>query len=167
MLLLSLPLSILTLNLAGLISGPVTAMTELTGGGAPVQEINGKPISEVENAALYVSPSQTRPLLNQDADVIEPGYAHDHTFAASQGTDVAIYVQFLSLAANRVSRNVVVLRPDGTDATPSCDRDAILDGDNGVTFTCTIDADGTWVVRVLGREKESVGAYFIGEQAMN
>jgi hypothetical protein len=101
------------------------------------------------------------------ADVIEPGYAHDFTFDAETGSEIAIYVQFLSVAANRVSRNVVVLRPDGSDATPTCDRDAILEGDNNVTYICTIDADGTWVVRVLGREKESVGAFFIGEQTMN
>lgn len=163
---LMLPVSILTLNLAGLISGPVTALTELTGGLKPVTEINGTPISEVENAALYVQPSQILPLPNQMADVIEPGYAHDFTFDAETGTESAIYVQFLSVAANRVSRNVIVLRPDGSDATPTCDQDAILEGDNGVTYICAIDVAGTWSVRVLGRDKESVGAYFIGEQSM-
>ncbi len=159
-------LSIITLNLAGLITGPITAVTQLTGGDAPVHEINGQPLSQIENAPLLVPPSQTLPLPNQMIDMIEPGYVHDFTFEAETGADVAIYVQFLSVAATRVSRNVVVLRPDGSDATPACDRDAILEGDNNVTYICTIDSTGTWIVRVLGREQESVGAFFIGEQMM-
>ena len=160
-------ISAVTMNMAGLITGPITAVTELTGGATPVKEIGGKPISQVENAPLLVEPSQTKPLQHQDADVIEPGYAHEYTFAASKGQDVAIYVQFLSIAANHVSRNVVVLRPDDSDATPKCDRDAILAGDNNVTFTCTIDTSGIWKVRILGRDKESVGAYFVGVQQMS
>jgi hypothetical protein len=77
-----------------------------------------------------------------------------------------VYVQFLSLAANRVSRNVVVLRPDGSNATPTCTQDAILQGDNNVTLDCPIDKTGTWKVRILGRDRESVGAYFVGIQAV-
>jgi hypothetical protein len=167
LLILGVSISTFTMNMAGLITGPITAITELTGGATPVREINGKPLSQVEDAPLLVAPAQTKPLTHQDADVLEPGYAHEYTFAANNGQDVAIYVQFLSIAANHVSRNVVVLRPDDSDATSKCERDAILQGDNNVTFTCAIDANGIWKVRILGRDKESVGAYFVGVQNMS
>ncbi|MEO8392349.1 MAG: hypothetical protein ABI700_05085, partial [Chloroflexota bacterium] len=54
LLVLGVSLSTLTLNLAGLITGPITAITELTGGATPVREIGGKPLSQVENAVLLV-----------------------------------------------------------------------------------------------------------------
>ena len=159
--------SMITMNLAGLITGPITAVTQLTGGPTPVREIEGKPLSQVENAALLVEPSQSKPLEGRDADVLEPGYEHEYTFNGSKGHEVAIYVQFLSVGANRVSRNVVVLRPDDSDGTSTCDKDAILEGDNNITLTCTVDVTGIWKVRILGREKESVGAYFVGVQQMS
>lgn len=158
--------SVLTLNLVGIISGPITAITQFMGGATPVLEIDGQPLSQVSNAPLRVQPAQSKPLEQRTADVIEPGYAHEYTFRGRQGTEVAVYVQFLSLAANRVSRNVVVLRPDNSDATPGCSRDAILQGDNNLTLICPIDAAGTWKVRILGRERESVGAYFVGVEVM-
>jgi hypothetical protein len=158
--------SLLTMNMVGLIHGPITAVTELTGGATPVTAIDGKPLSEVSSAPLRVSPSQTKPLTARDADVLEPGYAHEYTFSGTLNTEVMVYVQFLSLAANRVSRNVVVLRPDGSNATPTCTQDAILQGDNNVTLDCPIDKTGTWKVRILGRDRESVGAYFVGIQAV-
>ncbi len=159
--------SVLTMNMVGLISGPITALTQFMGGAAPVREVDGQPLSEVSNAPLRVQPSQSKPLEQRTADVIEPGYAHEYTFAGREGREVAVYVQFLSLAANQVSRNVVVLRPDGSDATPKCNRDAILQGDNNLTLICPIDVNGTWKVRILGRERESVGAYFVGVEAMS
>ncbi|MEO8396388.1 MAG: hypothetical protein ABI700_25570 [Chloroflexota bacterium] len=167
LLILGVSLSTLTMNLAGLITGPITVITQLTGGATPVREIGGKPLSQVENAPLLVKPSQTKPLEGRDADVLEPGYEHEYTFAGSRGGDVAIYVQFLSVAANRVSRNVVLLRPDNSNGTSTCEKDAILQGDNNITLTCTLDTSGTWKVRILGREKESVGAYFVGVQQVN
>ena len=159
--------SMITMNLAGLITGPITVVTQLTGGPTPVREIDGKPLSQIENAALLVPPSQSKALEGQDADVLEPGYEHEYTFNSLKGREVAIYVQFLSVAANRVSRNVVVLRPDDSDGTSTCDKDAILQGDNNITLTCTVDMTGIWKVRILGREKESVGAYFVGVQQMS
>ncbi len=166
LLLLGMSCSLITMNMAGIITGPITLLTKILGGGAPVTQIGGKPISEVSDAPLEVEPSQIKPLENRDANVIEPGYAHEYTFEARRGWEMAIYVQFLSIAANKVSRNVVVLRPNNTDATPTCDRNAILQGDNNVTFTCLIDADGLWKVRILGRDHESVGAYFVGAERM-
>lgn len=166
LLLLGMSCSLLTMNLVGLVHGPITAVIELTGGATPVAAIDGKPLSDVSNAPLRVAPSQTKPLNARDADVLEPGYAHEYTFLGTQGREVVIYVQFLSLAANRVSRNVVVLTPDGYNATPACTHDTILQGNNNITLDCQIDKTGTWKVRILGRDRESVGAYFVGVEQM-
>jgi hypothetical protein len=162
--------SLITMNLIGVISGPITLVTQLTGGASPVNEIDGTPIAQVSDAPLRMKASQSESLAGEnagrDTDVLEPGYLHEYTFEAQQGRDVAIYVQFLSLAANRVSRNVVVLREDESNATPGCERDTILQGDNNITLVCRVDTGGTWKVRILGRAGESVGAYFVGVEQM-
>jgi len=162
LLLLGIAGSVLTLNMIGIISGPITTLTMLMGGAAPVRDIGGVSINEVEAASTLISPSHTERLEGRDTDVLEPGYQHEYTFDGRFGQEAAIYVQFLSLAANRVSRNVVLLRPDGTDATAECTHDTILRGDNNVALTCVLDASGEWKLRILGREGESVGAYFVG-----
>lgn len=162
LLLLGIAASVLTLNMVGIISGPITTLTMLTGGGAPVREIGGVSINQVEAASTLISPSHSERLDGRDTDVLEPGYQHEYTFEGRFGQEAAIYVQFLSLAANRVSRNVVLLRPDGSDATAGCTHDTILQGDNNVALTCELDASGEWKLRILGREGESVGAYFVG-----
>jgi hypothetical protein len=159
--------SMITMNLAGLITGPITAVTQLTGGATPVREIAGKPLNQVDNAVMLVEPSQTKELQGKDADVLEPGYAHEYTFVGSRGRDVAVYIQFLSVAANRVSRNVALLRPDNSNGTSTCQKDVILQGDNNITLTCTLDVTGVWKVRILGRAQESVGAYFVGVQQIS
>ena len=166
LLLLGIAASVFTLNVVGIISGPITALTMLLGGAAPVRDIGGVPITEVEAASTLISPSHSEPLAGRDTDVLEPGYQHEYTFDGRFGQEAAIYVQFLSLAANRVSRNVVLLRPDGTDATVECTRDTILQGDNNVALTCRLDATGEWRLRILGREGESVGAYFVGVEQL-
>jgi len=166
LLLFAMSCSLITMNMVGIITGPVTWVTVLTGGATPVRELDGTPIASVSDAPLRVEASQSKPLEARDTDVLEPGYAHEYTFASSSGAEVAIYVQFMSLAANKVSRNVVLVRPNGSNATGICERDAILQGDNNITLTCTIDATGQWKLRILGREGESVGAYFVGMQHM-
>ncbi len=156
--------SLITMNLIGVISGPITALTTVLGGATPVKEIDGVPIDQVDDAAARIAPAESKPIAGNDANVLEPGYVHEYTFAGNRGQEYAIYVQFLSVGANRVSRNVVVLRPDGSDATSLCLTDAILQGDNNITLTCSLDVTGTWSVHILGREGESVGAYFVGVQ---
>jgi hypothetical protein len=166
-LLIAASVTLFTLNMVGIISGPITAVTILTGGATPVREIDGVPLHLVEDAPLRVEPAQTELLEARDADVLEPGYEHEYTFTGRADREMAIYVQFLSLAANRVSRNVVLLRPDNSDATSLCQRDSILQGDNNIALICSLDAAGEWKVRILGREGESVGAYFVGVEAMS
>lgn len=173
--------SLFTLNMIGVINGVFTTATVLLGGPTPVSQWQGQPLSEVSNAPVVIPPSQQEMIGvatsgddiaertssgGRDADVLDPGYSHEYQFDAVQGSEYAVYIQFLSLDANRVSRNVAVLRPDGSDATPNCDQNSILQGDNNVTFICNIDATGTWGVRILGRDDESVGAYFVGIERM-
>ena len=173
--------SLFTLNMVGVISGMFTTATVLLGGPTPVSQWEGQPLVEVTNAPVVVPPSQSEVIGDasseqdfaertstggRDADVLEPGYSHEYRFDARRGASYAIYIQFLSLDANRVSRNVAVIRPDGTDATSLCDRSSILEGDNNVTYICDIDATGEWKVRILGRDGESVGAYFVGIERM-
>jgi hypothetical protein len=167
--LLAMGCSLVTMNLAGIITGPITLLNRLLGGGAPVTEIDGVPLYQVAEAPVIVRSSFTKPLNNEnrDANVLDPGYAHEYTFEASDGAEMAIYVQFLSLGANKVSRNVVLVRPNGNDATGICEHNAILQGDNNVTLTCPIDENGRWKVRILGRAQESVGAYFVGVERMD
>lgn len=173
--------SLFTLNMIGLIKGVVTTATILTGGPTPVAAIQGIPLAQLQDAPAIV-PSSHREQIGQrtseddrairtttggqDTDILEHGYLHEYTFEANNGTEYAIYVQFLSFAANRVSRNVAVLRPDGTDAVGGCEHDQILQGDNNITLLCGIDLSGTWTVRILGRDGESVGVYFIGIERM-
>ncbi len=156
--------SLITMNLIGVISGPITAITRLFGGASPVKEIDGVPISQVDDAPVRIAPSESKPITSNDANVLEPGYVHEYTFAGVRGQEYAVYVQFLSLGANRVSRNVVLMRPDDSAATNLCESNVILQGDNNITLTCPLDVTGTWKVRILGREGESVGAYFVGVQ---
>jgi hypothetical protein len=169
--------SLFTLNMVGLISGVFTATTILLGGPTPVSEWQGVPLAQVSGAPAVVPASQSefigesrseddravRTLTGgQDIDVLEHGYSHEYKFQARGGNQYAVYVQFLSLDANRVSRNVAVLRPDGSEVTSRCQRNRILEGDNNIAYVCDVDTTGVWSVRILGRSGESVGVYFVG-----
>ncbi|MGQ9908305.1 MAG: hypothetical protein ACUVS2_05655 [Candidatus Flexifilum sp.] len=160
--LLGLSVGLLTLNLIGIVSGVFGTIARATGGPTPVMEWQGVPLSAVENAAYVLPAAQSEPALVRDADVLDDGYVHEYTFAGTAGQEVAVYVQFLSLGADRVSRNVAILRPDGSDGRGSCTRDQIIQGDNNIVYICTLNQSGTWRVRILGRAGESVGAYFVG-----
>lgn len=152
------------LNAAGLTTGFVTAVNQVTGGPAPVTEWGGIPLASVPNLPEVLPASQTESLgtAGRDTDVLDPGYTHEYSFEATRGEEVAVYVQFLSLSANYVSRNIALMRPDGTNAMRDCTRDTILEGDNNIALTCTIDISGSWRVRLTGRQHESTGAYFVG-----
>jgi hypothetical protein len=154
--------TLLTLNLVGVISGVFTQLTVISGGPTPVVQIDGVPLALVEDAALVVTPSVVQSAQSRETSVLDPGYAHEYLFQASQGEEVAIYVQFLSVGARQVRRNVVILRPDGSNFTRRCDFNQILQGDNNVAYICRIDRSGEWKVKLLGRDGESVGAYFVG-----
>lgn len=159
--------SFLTMNMVGVISGGFTVVNALTGGPTPIGEWEGVPLDQLVNPALVLPSSQEQRLEEgRDVDVLDPGFTHEYDFAARRGEEIAIYVQFLSLAANNVSRNIAVVRPDGSEANASCQRDRILQEDNNLVYICNIDQDGTWYVRIVGRSGESVGIYFVGVERM-
>ena len=135
-------------------------------GEQPVTEIEGVPLADVPDAIMQVEPSHGSELQRSEAvaEVMEPGFVHEHVFQAYSGEELAIGVQFLSLNANRVGRNVVILDPDGREVR--CQRDRILQGDNGAVLSCRISKTGLWRLRILGREGESTGVYVISVERL-
>ena len=165
-LMLSVSCSLFAFGAIGLLPGFIGTMTTLFGGPEAVTEIEGTPIEKVPDAPVLMTPSQSDQASDQAVDIMDHGYLHEYTFDAGIGQTYAVYVQFLSVSANKVNRNVVVLDPNGWDATSQCERDSILEDNSGVTYICSIDVTGQWKVRVLGRNGESVGVYFVGVQKM-
>ncbi|MGB1287392.1 MAG: hypothetical protein ACPG7F_12715, partial [Aggregatilineales bacterium] len=166
--LLSMSCSVFAFRAIGWLPSQVTGtLNTLLGGMAPVYEIDGIPIEDRYDAPLIMTPAMIKDASPQGMEVMDAGYLHEHQFDGLAGAEYAIYVQFLSDQANQVSRNVVVLNPFNQDATGSCQRGNILEGDNNITLICSLNNTGTWKLRVLGREGESVGAYFIGVQKLD
>ncbi|MBK8027373.1 MAG: hypothetical protein IPK19_39780 [Chloroflexi bacterium] len=159
--------TVVALNMLGVVSGPIALMTSLAGGPQPVREIDGRPLGEVEDAVVRVGATQSEPAQPFDVDVLDTGYLHEYTFPAATGETVAVTVQFLSLYADRVSRNVALVGPGGIDITASCQRDVILGRERHVTMLCTAPEGGPYALRVLGRQGESVGVYWINLERMD
>lgn len=161
-------ISTFALRAIGLISSSLTAgFNALFGLPTPIVAYEGTPLAELENVPLLLTPSHSEVATDRDMEILDNGYMNEHTFEARSGEEVLVYIQFLSVNANRVSRNVAILDPDGNDARGQCFTDTILKGDNNVTFTCLIQRSGTYRVRVLGRDGESVGAYFVGVESLD
>lgn len=165
-LMLSVSCTMFAFSAIGLFPGFIGAVSGLLGGPAAVYEIEETPIGEVRDAVMVVPASQSKPATNQEVDIMDHGFLHEYEFIARVGTTYAIYVQFMSLNANAVSKNVVIVDEDEDNITHSCERESILEGDNGVTYLCTANSSGEWAVRILGVNGESVGAYFIGVEPM-
>jgi hypothetical protein len=165
MMLLSLTASYFVLTVIGS-SLPSQIRALLTGEQGAVTEIEGTPIYDRADAIYYVQPSQIKIVerTKPSADALEPGYAHEYTFEARMGEELAIYVQFISMTAHRVSRNVAIFDTMGQDASNRCQSDSILQDDSGIIFICNINQTGRWQVRILGREGESTGAYTVAVQ---
>lgn len=132
-------------------------------GATPVTEIQGTPVYARPDAVVVVAPAKTTNLVRQEpvSDILEPGFAHEYVFTAQQGEEVAVGIQFFSPTAQSVGRNVTILDPDELSAERVCQRDQILQGDNGVVFICPVHKSGRWKVRLFGREGESSGAYVV------
>lgn len=132
-------------------------------GKQPVYDVHGTPVQDVPDIVLTVSPQRSRRITvgSNIADSLSPGYSHEFVFSASTGDDLAIGIQFMSPNANHVSRNAVVLKPDGSPAGKVCEANHILDGDTGIAYTCRIDQPGDWKMRIFGIEGESSGAYVV------
>jgi len=165
-LMLSVSCSMFAFSAIGMLPGFIGAVTGFFGGPAPVYDLDGTPIEDVTDALIVMTPAQSNDSSSQEVDIMDHGYLHEYTFGARQGTTYAVYVQFMSLNANAVSHNVAVINEIGEDVTYLCERETILEGDNGVTYLCTADSSGEWSVRILGINGESVGAYFVGVESL-
>lgn len=163
---LSLSCSMFAFSAIGMLPGFIATVTGIFGGPAPVYDVEGTPIGDVKDAIYIMPPSQSNEASNQEVDIMDHGYLHEYVFSARAGTTYAVYVQFMSLNANAVSQNVVVLDEQEFDVTNTCERETILEGNQGVAYVCTAMSSGDWSVRILGVTGESVGAYFVGVESL-
>jgi hypothetical protein len=165
-LLLQMCCGLLTLGLIGVFPGVIGAAVQLFNGPQPTTEIDGKPIETVEDAIARIEPMQSQPAVPSDVDMLDHGYVHEYSFEARRYDEVFIYVQFMSVQAHNVQRNVRIFDPSGAVApTNVCvyQRDSgPISSPSNAAYICDIQRAGTWTVRILGVENESVGAYFIG-----
>lgn len=166
MLVLILAFAALALDALGVYQGLITGITIVSGGPTPVSEIDGTPLAQVDNAAALVPAAQSKQAIARDADIIENGYLHEYRFNATTPQKITVSIQFFSLAAKRVSHNIAVLAPDGTDIFSRCTQASASEIDSTVNVTCQVIDPGTYLVRVLGRSDESIGAYLIGVQRL-
>ena len=164
--LLSTSCMLFAISAIGLLPGFVGTVTRLLGGASPVYDIDGTPVQDRDDALLVVTPSQRNEASNQDVDIMDHGYLHEYQFYASTGKSYAVFVQFLSVNANHVSRNVGIFDAENYDVTSTCERDRIFEGDNGIAYICKATIPGQWSVRILGITGESVGAYFVGVESL-
>lgn len=165
--LLSASCSLFSISAIGMLPGFIGTMNTLFGGSVPVSEIEGTPIQDRDDAIIVMTPAHSSDASGQEVDIMDHGYLHEYNFSARQGESYAIYVQFMSVNANHVSRNVAILNPRGEDMTDICERQRILEGDMGTAFTCTVNSSGEWAVRILGVTGESIGAYFVGVETLD
>lgn len=178
-LLLSLSMSYIVLTYMG--SPIVSQFRALFDGGGQAQQGQGTPVfgappanapssqggngtsGEAASSQFVVKPSKSAELKRQQpaSDVLDAGKAHEYTFEARQGEELAIGIQFLSPNSKNVGANVAVLDPDGRNAESACQRDSILTDGSSVAFICKVYKSGAWKLQVFGRDGESTGVYVV------
>jgi hypothetical protein len=127
---------------------------------------DGNPQTYADDAAaggFVVQPNKTAPLKLGIAvtDVLDAGFAHEYTFTATTGEEIAIAIQFFSPTAKAVAKNVAVLDADDVNAESHCERDEILVDGSSTAFICQVHKGGTWKLQVFGRDGESTGVYVV------
>ncbi len=144
--------------------GEVGAPTQ--GEGTPV--FGAAPGMNAPPGAFVVQPSKSAEIKRQQpaSDVMDAGKAHEYTFEAYQGEELAIGIQFLSPTARQVGANVAVIDPDGLNAESRCQRDFILTDGSSVAFICQVHKSGTWKLHIFGRDGESTGVYVVTYERM-
>jgi hypothetical protein len=153
---------------AGLLSSSLTSkLAALLNQPTPVEAFNGTPLAMIDRPQLLMTPSRVEAAVKQDVEILDAGYLHEHTFKGEYGGEYAVYVQFLSLNAKKVARNVMIVDPNNGEAGRRCEAQQMLQDGTNMIFTCTVDVPGTWRVLILGRDTESVGAYFIGVEKLD
>ncbi|MBI5669954.1 MAG: hypothetical protein HZC41_18325 [Chloroflexi bacterium] len=120
------------------------------------------------SGGFIVKPNKTVELKRNQpvSDVLDAGYAHEYTFEAQAGEELAVGVQFFSPNAKRVGANVAVLDPGGVNAESRCQRDSILSDGSSVAFICQVNKTGTWKLHIFGRDGESTGVYVVTYERM-
>jgi hypothetical protein len=146
-----------------LVTGNAGKLIGLLTGQQAVTELEGTPIRDVPNAILTIEPQQSRELAKEGTmgDTLSDGYSHEYIFNVVSGPELYVYVQFLSLTAKNVRDHVAILRPDGSNATPSCEATQILEDGSSAAYICIANQSGQWKVRVIGIDGESTGAYVV------
>lgn len=148
------------------IAGKISNM--LMGKPQPVNEIQGTPIQNIPNVVLTVQPQESVPLQidKEVSGVLDNGVSKEYVFSGVSGQEVAIAVWFP--AANKVSKNVALLDPQGVSAEALCSRGPLLadDGTN-IALSCHLNQAGQWKIRLIGIDGESTGAYFVSVKPMS
>jgi len=140
-------------------------MGVLLGGPTPMSEWNGTPVKDIPDAVLIVPPAKSAHATTRIIDILEPNYTHEYTFDGAEGEQVAISVQFISVSARAVRRNVAILSPSGQNEAEYCQREGVSDS-SSISYECSLTEAGTWRLLVFGRANESVGLYFASVQKL-
>jgi hypothetical protein len=130
----------------------------------PTPDSNPQTYSDDAAAGGFVvQPNKTAPLSRGTpiTDVLDAGFAHEYTFSANAGEEIAVAIQFFSPTAKDVNKNVAVLDGDDVNAENHCQRDQIFVDGSGAAFICTVHKSGLWKLQVFGRDGESTGVYVI------
>lgn len=181
-LLLSLSLTYAVLTALG---SPIAAQVRAILGGEAPQASDGTPVfgqprqpasgvggddasGSAPVGSFIVRPSKSVELKRQQpvSDVLDAGFAHEYTFEAARGEEIAVGVQFLSPTAQKVGANVAIIGPDGYNAESRCQRDQILTDGSSVAFICTAHQGGMWKLQLFGRDGESTGVYVVTYERM-
>ncbi len=137
---------------------------QLSDGPLPTPDGNSQTYADDAAAAGFmVQPNKSAPLLrgSPSTDVLDSGFAHEYTFSATAGEEIAIAIQFFSPTATTVDKNVAILDASNFNAENHCQRDQIFTDNSGTAFICQVHQSGTWKLQVFGRENESTGVYII------
>jgi|GEM_PF-3178044 len=112
---------------------------------------------------FVVQPNKSAPLVRGSpiTDVLDAGFAHEYTFTATAGEEIAIAIQFFSPTAKAVGDNVAILDASDINAENQCERDTIFIDGSGMAFICTVHQSGMWKLQVFGRADESTGVYVV------
>ena len=160
--------SLTVFRAAGLMSADLSMrIASILNQPTPAQAFGGTPIASIDRPQLLMTPSHVEVASPKDVEILDAGYLHEHFFEGRAGQEYAIYVQFLSLTAKRVNHNVMVVDPNNGEAGRRCTIQSMLKDGTNVIYTCYVDVPGTWRVLILGRDQESVGAYFIGVEKLD
>lgn len=137
-----------------------TQIANLIQGKHAVTQIDGVPIEQVPDAVMKINPQDRTAITDGQLlkSTLDNGFSSAYIFDVAEGQTFDISVLFVDTTAVHVSKNVAVLNLSGNDTRKQCDK-VVAAGDTGVYFSCRIDENGQWSVRVLGITGESVGRY--------